>query len=104
MKVLTTFALLLIFTAVGAAQENNSEEDKPQPATVESTVLQSGSPRGEVPPEVPGERGVPKNSVQVGVNAFGSYDTLGNTGGSGDATIGEGMVFRLNNQTRNGRT
>jgi hypothetical protein len=95
----------LMISAVGVAQDDTAQDSTQQQS--DSTISakpQSGSPRGEVPPEVPGERGVPKNSIQVGINAFGSYDTLGNAGGSGDATVGEGMVFRLNNQTRNGRT
>jgi hypothetical protein len=103
MKLFTTFTLLLMISAVGVAQEAQDSTQQQSNATV-STKPQSGSPRGEVPPQVPGERGMPKNSVQVGVNVSSSYDSLGNTNQGGEATVGEGMVFRLNSQTRNQRT
>jgi hypothetical protein len=105
MKVLTTFTLLLMISAVGVAQDDTAQDSTQQQsnATI-STKPQSGSPRGEVPPDVPGERTMPKNSVQVGVNVNGSYDSLGNTNQGGEATVGEGMVFRLNNETPNRRT
>jgi len=105
MKVLTTFTLLLTMCAVGAAQENSSPDATQQQASTSTVATPpSGSPRGQVPPEVPGERGMPKNSLQVGANVYGSFDSLGNTGSTGEGTIGEGMVFRLNNESLNRKT
>jgi hypothetical protein len=105
MKLLTTFALLLTITAVGVAQENAPQDESQQQSnTTVPTVPQSGSPRSQVPPETPGEHGIPKNSVQVGVNVSGSFDSLGNTASGAESTIGEGLVFRLKNESRNRAT
>jgi hypothetical protein len=104
MKLLTTFTLLLTITAVGAAQENAPQEESQEQIPVTITYPASGSPRGEVPPETPGEHGVPRNSVQVGVNVYGSYDNYGDAVSGSGSTIGEGMVFRLNSENATRRT
>ena len=106
MKALTTLALLLVLSATGIAQEEKPQDEsqKQEQASATVTVPQSGSPRGEVPPQTPGEHGTPPNSVQVGVNVNGSFDSLGNSDGSSASTMGEGMVFRLNSQSPNRRT
>ena len=105
MKALTTLTLLLMLSVVGVAQDQNpQDESQQQPASATITVPESGSPRGQVPPETPGEHGTPANSVQVGVNVNGSFDSLGNSDRTSASTMGEGMVFRLNSQTRNRRT
>ena len=104
MKALMTLTLLLLISGIGVAQEDKTQDESQQQAPAAVVVPQSGSPRGEVPPETPGEHGTPANSVQVGVNVSGSFDSLGNSDRSSGSTVGEGMVFRLNSQSRNRRT